>query len=513
VIEKQPNVVVIVSDQQRADTIPFSGTDPRTAGSRGLPVETPHLDWLAAQSTVFRRGYCVTPMCTPARATLLSGLYPHTTGMVANHTHREVARDLHFPANVPLLADYLKPLGYTCAYTGKWHLGTGSDRRGFDDFTTRSLEHDVDEAEDSESYQFLRRLGEEWHAPTRTYNPADFDMRTNVGSSRLPLAWHESLLHARRSAQFIHRMAGESRPFCLVYSCFEPHRPFVCPRPFDRMYDPGQMPLPQTLRDEAGVQLLRHRPEWQLTPAAQFSEDELCRMRAAYCGAVSYVDHLVGTILAALIETDQWNDTLLVFTSDHGEMLGAHGLLLKGALFYEELVNVPFLVRPPGGLSGPHVTDRLVTHADLVPTLVRWCGGDAPAALHGQDIRALAEGDDEAVHEGVALEYHSCTWSDEPAPLRGWRTEEWKYVETIGGDDELYDLRSDPQELRNLVHEPAAGPALTEMRAGLRAWLRRTGDAWPEVAQPPSIYERPAPIYETWPVELDRLPGLRLGSA
>ena len=505
---RPPNVVLIVSDQQRADTMP---------GARRVAVETPHLDWLAARGTVFRRAYCVTPMCSPARASLLSGLYPHTHGMVANHMSRPVAREMCLSPEVKLLADYLNLLGYACAYTGKWHLGTGSDRRGFDAFASRSLEHDVDRHEDSDTFQFLRRLGEEWRAPTRTYNPADFDVRINVGSSLLPLAFHESLLHARRAAEFVHQMAADTRPFCLVYSCFEPHRPFVSPRPFDRMYDPASMPLPETLRDGDGPRLLRHRPEWQLAPAAQFADDELRAMWAAYCGAVSYVDHLVGTILAALIETDQWDNTLLIFTSDHGEMLGAHSLLLKGAVLYEELVNVPLLIRPPGGLARAHTTDRLVSHVDLVPTLLRWCGAGVPPALPGTDLRSLAEGGDQPVHNGIALEYHSCAWGDPPAPLRGWRTEDWKYVETVegamGGNHELYDLRADPLERHNRIDDPTAAGSLERMRGALHVWLRATGDSWPEVARPPQLAPRRPPIYDRWPVDLETLPGLTLSGS
>ena len=114
--QRSPNVVLIISDQQRADTMP---------GVRTADVATPHLEWLAAQGTLFRRAYCVTPMCSPARASLLSGLYPHTTGMVSNHQERPISNELHLSPDVRLLADYLQPLGYACAYTGKWHLGTG----------------------------------------------------------------------------------------------------------------------------------------------------------------------------------------------------------------------------------------------------------------------------------------------------------------------------------------------------------------------------------------------------
>ncbi|MBI3969697.1 MAG: sulfatase-like hydrolase/transferase [Chloroflexi bacterium] len=478
--DRAPNVVLFISDQQRADTMP---------GVRAAPgIQTPHLEWLARQGTLFRNAYCVTPMCSPARASLLSGLYPHTTGMVSNHQERPISNELHLSPDVKLLADYLQPLGYACAYTGKWHLGTGGDRRGFADLVTRSGDYDTDGPEQNEILRFCDRVGVDIGGKALGYDvdPAGYDPHTRVGASLLPLAWHPSTLDAVRAAQFVRQMAHDLRPFLLVYSCHEPHPPFVSPRPFAQMYAHlrDQMPLPETRRDDHGPRLLRHRPDWQLKPVAEYDDDELRAMWAAYYGAVSYVDYLVGTILAALIETDQFNDTLFIYTSDHGEMLGSHGLLLKGAVLYEELVNIPLLIRPPRGLDAPHETRRLVSHVDLAPTILEWCGADVPHALQGTSIRALAEGGDEPAHDGIALEYHSSNWGERPAPLRSWCTEDWKYVETVGGDDELYNLRADPLERHNLIDEPAAAEARAAMQSALHAWLRQSGDRWPEVPVP-----------------------------
>ncbi len=472
--QRAPNVVLIISDQQRADTMP---------GVRAADVSTPHLEWLAAQGTLFRRAYCVTPMCSPARASLLSGLYPHTTGMISNHQERPISNELHLLPEVRLLADYLQPRGYACAYTGKWHLGTGSDRRGFRDFVTRASDYDVDGPEQNDILRFTERIGVTIGGKQGGHDadPAQFDRRTKIGPSLLPLAYHPSMLDARAAARFIHGMATDERPFCLVYSCHEPHPPFVSPRPFDRMYEPADMPLPETRHDNVGPRLLRNRADWQLRPADPFDDDDLRAMWAGYYGAVSYVDHLVGVILAALIESDQFDETLFIFTSDHGEMLGSHGLLAKGSVLYEELMNIPLLIRPPGGLAAGHCTDRLVTHVDLVPTILRWCGASVPGELQGADIGALAQGGDEPAHDGIALEYHSSNWGERPAPLRAWRTEDWKYVGTDGGDDELYDLRADPLERHNLIEQAAAAEARGQMQAALATWLERTGDTWPEV--------------------------------
>lgn len=460
-------------------------------GVRQATVETPHLEWLAARGTLFRNAYCASPLCTPARAALLSGRYPHDTGMVANNQPRPITEEMRLGRDVQLLADYLRPLGYACAYTGKWHIGTGGDRRGFGDFTTRSADFDVDGPEQNEMLLFGKKIGAAIHANyVRNFDPADYDRHTQVGSSLLPLAFHPATRDAYAAAHFIRLMAQEVRPFVLGYSCHEPHQPFVSPRPFSRMYRPEGVSLPATLVDEAAMALARSRGERRLKPAWLWSADELRSMWAAYYGAVSYVDHLVGIILEALIDTDQLENTLLIYTSDHGEMLGSHGLVLKGEVMYEELINVPLLIAPPGDRTAGHQTARLVSHVDLVPTILSWCSASIPDVLQGVNIRPLVEGNDVPVREGVAVEYHSTDWGECPIPLRCWRTEEWKYVESADPSTgsaqavELYHLTDDPQERHNLVGAPDARAIREQLQEQLRAFLARSGDRWPEVILP-----------------------------
>ena len=466
-----PNVVLFISDQQRADTMP---------GARRAPIQTPHLDWLAAQSTLFRNAYCASPLCAPARASLLTGVYPHTTGVIANYEGAE----LGLPKSIPTLANYLQPLGYACGYIGKWHLGTGSDRRGFTDYVSRSGAHDLDRPEDNDFMRFCAKAGLDVkpNYPGQT----QFEPRTRIGTTQLPLAWHLSMRDAQEAVHFLRQMENDPRPVLLTYSCFEPHRPLACPPPFNRMYAgrEHEFPLPETRRDPAGPELLRQRQSGQLESAETFSDDELRAMWAAYCGSVSYVDHLVGTILQALVETGRFEDTLFIYTSDHGEMLGSHGLLWKGAMAYEEMIGIPFLVRPPGGMKGSHATDHLASHVDVVPTVLRWCGAEVPGELHGCDIGELARGGDTPVRSGVAVEYYARRLELHASPIRVWRTPTWKYVESPSGGVELYDLTQDPQETRNLIHDAAAAGEREARRAELYAWLRQTNDPWPRIDVP-----------------------------
>ena len=476
-MSRRPNVVICISDQQRADTMP---------GDRRLPVRTPHLDWLAERGTLFRRAFCSTPMCSPARSTILTGLYPHATGMVANHQEREISREISLSPQVRVLADYLKEAGYACAYTGKWHLGTGGDRRGFTDFVTRAGIHDVDDAAQNDMLRFAGAVGVELDGKLKgsDVDRSSYDARTQTGPSLLPLAFHRSARDAAQAGQFIRQRRDADEPFALVYSCHEPHPPFACPAPFAEMYDPAAMPLPENRGDHSAYGLMGRRNARQLRPPRGFDEGDLRRMWAYYAGAISYVDHCLGLLLEALVDTDQFDDTLFIFTSDHGEMLGSHGMLLKGNALFEELMRIPLLIRSPGGGSGGQVNDCLVSHADLVPTVLSGCGIDAPIGLHGVDISALVDGGLEPVRDGLAFQFHSSNWGERPTPLRGWRTERWKYVESPDGGEELYDLQADPAERRNRIDDGEVGESRAAMSESLRTWTEGAGDSWPSVPMP-----------------------------
>ena len=401
----RPNIVLIISDQQRADTMPGLAL----GSGRGAGF-TPHLDWLAGRGTVFRRAYCATPMCSPARASLLSGLYPHSHGMVANHQERPVSRQMRLSPTIKILADYLKPADYACAYAGKWHLGTGSDRRGFDSLAARSGVHDTNREEDNEILQFTRKTG---IGIGGKLNGLDSDSnrykaKTKVGASLLPLAFHPSFRNACAAAGFVRSRQKRKNPFCLVYSCHEPHPPFISPRPYDSIINPAEIKLPENPVDASAGRLMAKRSmDWQLKSTARFHEDEFLSIRAAYLGAVAYVDHLVGIILEALIDTDQFEDTLFIFTSDHGEMLGNHGMIFKGSVLFEELMSIPLLVHPPGKWEKAGVCHSLVSHVDLLPTILHWCGLEAPSTLPGKDFRPLLEEKAKEVNKGIAFQYYA----------------------------------------------------------------------------------------------------------
>ncbi|MFH0963765.1 MAG: sulfatase-like hydrolase/transferase [Planctomycetota bacterium] len=478
---RRPNVLLIITDQQRRDTIRCYGQEAAT---------TPHVDWLASRGARFDNAFCCAPMCSPARASILSGLYPHSHGVIANHQARPGPDQMHLPKNIALVADYLKPAGYLCGYSGKWHLGTGSDRRGFSDFAARLGVYDVDSPEEDEMQEHARRLGINIaFGDSRTVDsgadpdPAYYDQHANVGPALLPLADFPASLMCDKAVDFIRRASRADAPFMLVFSCTEPHPPCVAPRPFHNMYRPEDVTLPSTWQDRSFYAHLARRPHWQLktTEELALTGDDLRKIWAAYLGTASYVDHLVGRLASALLETDAINDTLIVFTSDHGDMLGSHGLFAKGPTLYDEVVRVPLIVVPPGGLNPSAVCETLVSHADLAPTILDFCGVPIPPSMQGLSIRPQTLGAPGPPDRAVACEYHSSNWTDPVSPLRMWRTAEWKYVESALGDHELYRLAEDPDELHDLAADPAFAPVLARLQEDLHRWCRATGDTWPIV--------------------------------
>ncbi len=441
----QPNIVVLMSDHTNAESMAPDG--------RCL---TPNVDAIAQEGLRLANCYTTNAICSPARASLMTGTYPSTHGMWdCTHTQRSGwvnvdARLMHWSQN-------LASAGYTMGYFGKWHVEqTGElERYGWGEYDTECGDMPVDAAPGSEL--FLHTPG---YKDTLVAGVAD------AGGEMHHPAFNAGL-------DFIGRNAGAG-PFCCFISTSEPHNPYVPLRRFFDLYDVENTELSPTQHEEYGPDekpqvLQRMRAVWN-----GFSDKDWRYVRTAYRAVISFLDHQIGRVVAALRSEGIYDDTIIVVTADHGDMLGAHGLLTKGiGTAYEEVYNVPLVIRVPGmrcGEDDSHVVGLL----DLAPTLLDLCGADPLQLCQGKSLRPVLDGT-------AAPEQ----WQDAYAEFFGQRfvfTQRlirhgrWKYVFTPGGVDELYDLERDPHEQCNLAAAPSHQSVLTDMCRRMWRKMEEIGD-------------------------------------
>lgn len=472
---RRPNLLIITSDQHRGDCFGFEGR----------AVRTPQLDRLASQGTRFAS--CITPnvVCQPARASMLTGLYPMTHGVSDNGI------DLPQDRASQGFAATLSAAGYRTAFIGKAHFSTyhtfaptGSPEcvassadfpddwhgpyMGFDHVELMLIGHNYWDPEppprglhyerwyhrDGQG-ELRNRLYRE-RRPPLTCAPQTFH-------SGLPLAWHNTTWVSERTQDYLRAAAASDQPFCLWASFPDPHHPFDAPEPWGHLHALDEVDLPRhRCRDferrpwwhrasvETPPQLPEHlrriREEYSRMP--ELDETQLREVIANYYGMISFIDQEVGRILDTLASAGLDQDTLVIFTSDHGEWLGDHGLMLKGPMMYDGLLRVGMLLRGPGVPAGRVVRDPVST-LDLMPTLLDAAQVSAARPLHGRSLLPLAAGHgsrDFAFNEwdlragrcGVALR------------LRTVRTATHRLtVDEYSGAGELYDLREDPDEMNN----------------------------------------------------------------
>ncbi len=479
----RPNVLFVFTDEQRWDTLGCYGND---------RIETPNLDRLAGRSTAFEQAYVTQPVCTPSRSSLMTGLYPHTNGCVENN--------IPLPADVPCIPEMLDGGQYVTAYMGKWHLGDEIFRQhGFDEWVA------IDDAYRGHYSQGRDRdARSEYHhwLVERGQTPGEGNAFDRHAAARLPEDLSKPAFLGEQASRFIRRNA--SRPWMLTVNFFEPHMPFFGPR--DGQYDPDEVPLPGNFDSPPGEdQPLKARAMSHAYCTDGFEGVDLSGERgwreiiARYWGLCSLVDTHFGRILAALDETGQLDDTLIVYTSDHGDMMGSHRLLAKCVQF-EEAVRVPLLVKTPGQSRGLGMQSP-VSQIDLVPTLLDYMGQACPPELQGQTLRPVLEREGrpetEVVIEwqgnnngfgdrigSVQLRDSMLEVADEGELVEAMRDpvrtvvtpSGWKFTWSTRGEHELYDLSSDPGETRNLAGCAKHRGIMSELSGRILRWQESTGD-------------------------------------
>jgi N-acetylglucosamine-6-sulfatase len=446
----RPNVLFIITDDQRWDTLSCAGSP---------HLRTPNLDRLAAEGLRFPNAFCTTSLCSPSRASILSGLYARSHGVLNNFTE--------YPYDLASFPRQLQKAGYETAYIGKWHMGEDNDakRPGFDYFVT--------------------------HKGQGKY----FDTEFNVNGDRKVLKGYYTHAVTDLALEWLRRK--RDRPFLLMLGHKAPHSFYVPEPKHAQAFDHVEVRYPESaFRLEGKPDWVRQRLvtwhgiygplfDWrkEFPDSSPEGVKDFAAMTRAYWATILSVDDSVGTLYAALRELGVLDDTLIVFTSDNGLLNGEHGMVDKRTM-HEPSIRVPLVVRFPGLVppERPRVVDEMVLTVDFAPTILDLCGAEPLPRMHGRSWRKLAQRGDAAWRQSWFYEYNYEKQFPYTPNVRGVRTDEWKYVRYPHGDGkpdrhkaELYHLRTDPEERQNLIDDPQHAAKAKELAAELERLIAAAG--------------------------------------
>lgn len=456
--EKRPNVLFILTDDQRFDAV---STEPTSV------IATPQLERLARGGIVFSKHFCTTSLCSPSRASILTGLYASRHSVTNNFTE--------YPDSIETWPKALQRAGYRTAYFGKYHMGEENDdvRGGFDRFVT--------------------------HRGQGKYFDTEF--RFDGGERRVVPGYYTSVV--TEMAESFMREQSSGGPWAMIVGHKAPHS-FYVPEPkyehaFDHVafrYPPSAFELEdndpwyrERLSTWHGIYgpLFDFRKQWpEVRPEGV---KDFARMNRAYLGTILSVDDSVGHLLDVLEETGQLDHTIVVFTSDNGLLAGEHGMIDKRTA-HEGSMRIPLIVRGPGLGQSSEVTrvERMTATVDFVPSLLELCGVPLESAVDGRSWAGLARGESaEGWRESLLYMYDYEKQFPYTPNVRAVRTERWKlirYPHGDGGSDrrkaDLFDLQSDPEERVNRIDDPELRETVVELEAELQRLLAEVG-AMPDV--------------------------------
>lgn len=482
------NLLFLFTDEQRADTMAAYGN---------AKISTPNLDRLARESVVMEKCYVTQPVCTPSRSSILTGLYPHTNGCVRNN--------IPLREDTPCLPEMVR--GYRSAYLGKWHLGDEIfAQHGFEHWISIEdmyIQHYRPHRDKNARSTYHHWLVDHGYKPQNA-NGAGPGVFPRSTTAQFAEADCKPAYLARETVAWL-RQQKRDEPFIAFVNFLEPHMPFTGPR--NSQYPPDYVDLPKNFahvpdeRNHLKNRLMRAHYRRQGSSSFRLDiEEGWRRLIANYWGLVSQVDAAVGTILDALEACGLAENTIVVYTSDHGDMMGSHGLLAKTVMF-EESVTVPLLIKAPG--LAPRKERQVVSQIDLVPTLLDLLGEPIPSGLQGQSVRGLLERGEPPKERDVFIEWsgsdsglskfedlgavpdailHLGSAEDLAAALRDpVRTvvtqERWKLsFSPATGKHELYNLNEDPYEMNNVYGTPEHETVFRDLVNRIRAWGKRVGD-------------------------------------
>lgn len=462
--QKQPHIIFIMTDQQRADAMGCSGN---------AAVLSPNLDRLAAEGYRFANAYSSTPSSTPARASLLTGMSPWHHGLLGYSSRIGEQYKYEGP-------QMIKDLGYRTMAIGKNHWHPQTARHGYEVVLT-------DESGRTESPDYVSDYRKWFNVQAFGLNPDSTHVGWNAHEGKayaLPERLHPTVWTADRAIEAIHGYCDD-KPLMLKVSFARPHSPYDAPQRLVDMYKGREIPAAVVGEwcEERPLDNPDANPE---AAVGHYTDEYIENSRRHYYASVTFIDEQVGRIVDELKAKGMYDDALILYVSDHGDMLGDHNLWRK-TYAYEGSANVPFIVKLPAAWDAAAergaVMEQPVELRDILPTFLEAAGSQAPADMDGRSILPLVQTSDAEWRDFIDLE-HARSYFDENN-WAGLTDGKIKYVWFFPtGEEQLFDLQADPGETKNLANAPKAKKTLERMRKALADHLEERGEEWSRDGKP-----------------------------
>jgi len=466
---KRPNILVIHVDQHRMDCIGAYGN---------RDVKTPHIDSLATEGVMYKNSFCAYPVCTPSRYSLLSGLYVNE--------HRGWSNQSTLSPEIATFPRILRSAGYRTKAVGKMHFLPTYLDVGFDEMELS--EQNGPGRWDDDYHRYLMRNGvvdrndmeDQLVREYRKNSPQEYWDTCGALVSNLPEKHHSTTWVADRALETIEKWDGK-QPGLLMVGFIKPHHPFDPPSPWHEMYEPDELTVMDGWTDECFEHDLAFSRGY--FPNDELTEGKLRRVMAYYYATISQIDHHVGRMVRLLKAKGLYDNTLVVYTADHGDFMGFHHMLLKGNYMYDPLVKVPLIIKWPYSKRKGEVNVQLVNNIDLAPALCTSAKCKPGNGMHGENLNSK-----EAGHELIFSEYG-----------RGRevmaRSQRYKLILAPANKKNLFfDLKNDPLEMKNLYADPAYRKEVRRMEGALTGWRSKESNPKPFVNQnAPQIHRANVP--------------------
>ncbi len=441
---RKPNIVCFVGEGLRGDELSLTGNK---------VLRTPNMDRIGREGCTFKNAFVVNALCLPSRATMLTGMYSHTTGAVSNVQGK-------IPARFPLVSDLLQKAGYETAFLGKSHIEGAL------------MEHNWD-------YYFGFVGQADYYRPRITEG-----IRGQYGPAKLYEGEYVDTLLTRKAVEWLGQ--DRTKPFCMFLWFYAPHAPFYRPKDMVNDFNGVAIPVPSTFDEDAkgypGKPRAVADADNKIGYSEVFSDDprSLEELVKDHYAGVQDNDRNVGAIWKALESRKLADDTAVLLSSDHGFFLGEHHLYDK-RLMYEPSIRVPMLLRYPGAVKAGTTSDEMVLNLDMAPTLLQIAGLPVPGEMQGRSMLPLAEGKrDAAWRKDWLYEYYEYPGFENVRPCRGVRTERYKLIHFFLEPEEfeLYDLKNDPDEMNNLYGKAGYEELTAHLKQRLAALRTETNDTF-----------------------------------